>query len=296
MVKPLRVLFLWNPAGALTPVADWLVGNGHSARIVMSREFDLYGNTSISPTAYMVGSGPAFYRAVVKQLLTYHPTHVHVNQGLPLLVLARLYCPRTPIVFQYHGIEVRYRSSAHPEVMLADRVLVSTPDLRRYGEWYDRPISGMFYYRGGRKKKTAIMFYVGFFMKDLRREAQKWCDNHGIKLTIITRGKDPGVPYQEMPEFLSHFEYFLDFKGYGDPDAVSRLAIEALACGCKVVSDTNPDKIIDRYDFPGPEKYFDLYASMKKPPISSRRLVMTLVGLAKWASGALTRNPERPVD
>jgi len=283
----MRVLYLWNTAGALTPVADWLVENGHQAKILMSSRYDVFGSTSMSRTARMVYSRGEYYKAMVSELLTYQPTHIHVNQSLQSLVLARLLHPRTPIVFQYHGVEVRYRDRVHHEMVLADKVIVSTPDLERYGEWYDRPVDKMFYYRGGRIKKTALMLYAPFFMKDLRKAAKEWCRERGIELRILDREKGEGVPYRDMPEFLSKFEYYLDFKGYGDTRAISRLAVEALACGCRVVSDTDSNHVIETYRFARPEMYFDLYHSMRRPSVSIRRELAVLVGLAKWATRRL---------
>jgi hypothetical protein len=205
--------------------------------------------------------------------------------------LARLFCPTTPIVFQYHGGRVRYRKKAHEETTLADKVIVSTPDLSDFGEWFDRPVDKMFRYRGNRKLGTALMFYATYFMKDLRNEAEEWCKERGLDLTIVERGKDEGIPYLQMPTFLSQFEYFLDFKGYGDPKAISRLAIEAYACGCKIVSDTDPSREIIVYNLPKPEIYVDLYKSLEDPPISCGRMNLAFRGLIQWASGRLTRLP-----
>ena len=293
-MKNLRVLFLWNTAGALVPVADWLLENGHAARIIMNRNFDIFGQTSNSPAAKMVSSSKEYWFEVTRQLLLYHPTHIHVNASLPSLVLARLLCPDTPIVFQYHGGKIRYRDSAHEETALADKVIVSTPDLSDYGEWFDRPVDKMFYDRGIRKVGTALMFYATYFMKDLRTEAKEWCENRGVDLTIVERGKHEDIPYLQMPAFLSQYEYFLDFKGYGDPKAISRLAIEAYACGCKIVSDTDPSREITDYELPKPEIYVDLYNSLDNPPISFSRMNLAFRGLLRWASGNLTEPPIKP--
>ncbi len=291
IMNELRVLYLWNTAGALSPVGDWLIDHGHKAKILMRSDYDLFGNTSISKAAHMVHSGNEYFAETVKQLMIFNPTHIHINANLPSLVLARLLRPFTPIVFHYHGDEVRYRSTSHPEMILADKVIVSTPDLCRYGEWYDRPVDKMFHYRGGRKKGTAVMFYATFFTKDLRKHAQEWCDERNIELTIIEREKGEGIPYNEMPSFLSKYEYFIDFKGVGDPETISRLAIEAIACECKVVSDADPSNILISYDFPKPEKYYDLYISMKQPAFSLKRAFACIRGLVRWFSGELTRLP-----
>lgn len=256
----------------------------------MSRKYDLFGNTSISPAAQMVESNSGYYAAVTRNLLTFHPTHIHVNQSLKSLVLARFLSPRTPIVFQYHGAEVRHRAAVHREAQLADKVIVSTPDLQQYGEWYDRPVHSMFHYRGGRRRNTAVMFYAPFYMRDLRAEAKQWSKARGIRLDIIERERGQGVLYAEMPAFLSKYEYYLDFKGYGHPRAISRLAIEALACGCKVVSDTDPDRIVDEYDFVRPERYYNLYRSLSRPKASPKRFFVALSGILRWATGRLAEN------
>ena len=290
----LRVLFLWNTAGALSPVADWLIENGHAAKIIMNKQFDVFGLSSNSRASKMVQSSKEYWFEVTRQLIKYNPTHIHVNSSLPSLVLARLLRPATPIVFQYHGSRVRYRRSAHEETALADKVIVSTPDLSDFGEWFDRPVDKMFYYRGNRKAGTALMFYAEYFMKDLRNEAKEWCVERDLDLTLVEREKHEGIPYLEMPTFLSQFEYFLDFKGYGDPKAISRSAIEAYACGCKIVSDTDPSRDITDYELPKPEIYVNLYNSLEKPPISIGRMNLAFRGLLRWASGRLTRMPTKP--
>lgn len=293
-MKNLRVLFLWNTAGALVPIAEWLLDNGHNAKIIMNKQFDVFGQSSNSRASKMVGSSKEYWIEVVRQLIKYDPTHIHVNSSLPSLVLARILRPTTPIVFQYHGSRIRYRESVHEETELADKVIVSTPDLSDYGEWYDRPVDEMFYYRGNRKVRTALMFYGTHFMKDLRKDAKKWCEERGLDLTIVERGTHENIPYSQMPTFLSQFEYFLDFKGYGDPRAISRLAIEAYACGCKIVSDTDPSRIITDYKLPTAEIYFDLYTSLRNPQFSPRRFAVAFRGLIRWASGQLSKPPSKP--
>jgi len=293
-MKNLRVLYLWNPAGALTPVADWLIEHGHESKIIMNTLFDPFGSTSISCASLMAHSRIEYWFEVIRHLIWYNPTHIHVNASLPSLVLARIFCPTTPIVFQYHGTEVRYRSQAHDEASLADKVIVSTLDLSKYGEWFDRPVDKMFHYRGGRRPGTALMYYANHFMRDLRKEAKKWCEERDLDLSIVVRGEDEGISYRQMPFFLSQFEYLLDFKGSGNPKVISRLAIEAYACGCKIVSDADQSRVIVDYKLPKPEIYIDLYNSLSKPLISLKRIYVGFRGLLRWAKGSLTELPKPP--
>jgi hypothetical protein len=277
----IKVLYLWNTAGTHSPVASWLLEHGHDARIIMHSAYDKFGNTKISDGAVMVDSRRDFYLSAIKIILEFRPTHIHVNGNIPALVLARLLAPTTPIVLQYHGNEVRFRHKVHPEASLADKVIVSTPDLERFGEWFDRPIESMFYYRGGRKKGSAIMFYASYF-PDKRSMAREWSKKHNVELRILDRDKEGGIPFEQLPAFLSRYEFFLDFKGIPDAKTCSKMAIEAMACGCRVVTDFDEDRVLDDYIFATPKTYISLYLSLKPPLPSIRRMVICIAGLMKW--------------
>jgi len=276
-----KVLYLWNTAGTHSPVATWLIDHGHDARIIMRSSYDKYGNTRISKGAVMVDSSGDFYLSLIRHILVYRPTHIHVNANIPALVLARLLAPTTPIVLQYHGNDVRFRSKVHPEATLADKVIVSTPDLARFGEWFDRPIESMFHYRGGRKKGTALLVYTSYF-PDKRAIAKSLCAKKGIELRILDRDVEGGVPFEELPSFLSMFEYYLDFKGISDPKTCSKMALEAMACGCKVITDYDIDRVLDDYKLATPKTYLTLYLSLKPPLPSIRRMLIAIAGIMKW--------------
>ena len=283
----MRVLILWNTGGSLAEVCDWLNKNGHESIIIMRSEYDKYGHTSRVPGSVMVDSARDFYEACRIYLKTWSPTHIHVSTVIRALVLARQYQKRTPIVFEYHGGEIRSREKAHPEVSLADIIVVSTEDLLKYGDiWLDRPIPSWFEYKGGRVQGTAFMTYHSNYAKDQREMAKTWCDERGISLTIMDRNQDEPIPYEEMPEFLSRYEYYLDFKGHPDV-TLSKNAIEAIACGCKVVADAEPTEIIEDYKITTPVDYYDLYKSMAKPKFTLRRALRLLISYPKWLLGRL---------
>ncbi|NWF96887.1 MAG: hypothetical protein HXY34_12165 [Candidatus Thorarchaeota archaeon] len=244
----MRVLCVWDTAGVYVPIAEWLHKRGVFTRILMRRAWDPYGQTAMSPHARILDSVEDFLTAVVQEILRSKPTIIHVNSIYEYLPLIRAAAPLTPIVYQYHGGDVRERIAAgfgpHYQTQLADKVIVSTHDLSAYGEWYDRPISDAFYYRGGRVPNTALMIYVQYVIIDQRQFAKDLCRKRGLDLTIIDRSKGEGVPYEKMPEFLSKFEYYLDFKGHIEKIVLSKTALEALACGCKVIQDAEPDRVI----------------------------------------------------
>ncbi len=287
----LRVLILWNTGGSLAEVCDWLNKNGHESIIIMRSGYDKYGHTSRVSGSVMVDSAKDFYKACRKYLKEWNPTHIHVSTVIRALVLARQYQKRTPIVFEYHGGEIRSRKKPHPEVSLADIIAVSTHDLLKYGDiWLDRPIPIWFEYKGGRVPGTAVMTYHPNYHKDQREMAKKWCKERSLELTIIDRSVDPPIPYKEMPEFLSRYEYYLEFKGF-PLVSLSKNAIEAIACGCKVVADAKPNEIIGDYKIVTSVDYYNLYRSMRKPKFTLRRALRLLISYPKWLVGRLGVKP-----
>ena len=65
-----------------------------------------------------------------------------------------------------------------------------------------------------------------------------------------------------MPEYLSKFEFFFDFKGIAD--SLSKMAMEAHACGCKVLHDRDPyGDPINAVPTTTKEDYLELYLSLR---------------------------------
>jgi hypothetical protein len=282
----MRVLYISNTAGAMSPVIRWLNKSGHESRVIMRRKYDLIEHTSSLDCSIMVDTPSEFYRAILGEIQNFKPDIIQSNSNIIGVILARLFAIRTPLILMYHGSEVRGRKKVHPEASLTDKIIVSTPDLENYGEWYDRPVSEIFEYKGGRISATALMLHAPYHMLDLRKEAKQWCKNRNIKLTIMKLDKDSMIPHSEMPAYLSQFEFYLDFKGYGDPRALSLVAIEAMKCGCKVVSDTDSTRIYtsENYKIRTPQDYLYLYKSIKRPTYGRtlRRLPRLLISTMKF--------------
>jgi hypothetical protein len=65
----MKVLILWNTAGAFTPIAKYMIANGHEVRIVMRSQFDPFRHSIDSGCAVMVDSAKGFYIEGLKQIL-----------------------------------------------------------------------------------------------------------------------------------------------------------------------------------------------------------------------------------
>lgn len=263
----MRVLFCWNTAATFNSVADWLIDNGHDARIIMRESLDLGDCTKTHRAGIVVDTPNDYYREVIHQIREFKPTHIHVSSSIKCLLISRILAPRTPIIFSYHGTDIRGREKAHKETSVADYVTVTTPDLARYGKWIDRPSDPIFYYRGGRVQNTALMLYNGNFILDQRELAKEWCRERNISLTILDR-TDPNykmIQYIDMPEVYSKYEYYLDFKGFiGKQFALSKAAIEAFQCGCEVFHDSDLNNPLNNIKLSGVDEYIELYIRLQR--------------------------------
>lgn len=164
--------------------------------------------------------------------------------------------PWKKIIIHYHGTDIRggwndMRKYWEP----ADSILVSTLDLlegapekaiylpNTVDTDIFKPILGLM------KPNTALFFFIQ--RTDIQEKSAlcssienlEWAENISkdmdLELTILDRD-NAYVPYPELPEYLNQFEYFIDRKQYS---SLSKTALEALACGLKVIR--WDDKIVE---------------------------------------------------
>jgi hypothetical protein len=174
--------------------------------------------------------------------------------------LAKIICPWIPVLLHYHGDDIRNRETPYLIKKLAKKIVVSTLDLVRDNfELYTCPISPRFRDYENRKQKTAL--YCLTPPVDQTEKAKAFCQEHDLELTILDR-KEKYIPYSQLPEFLSSFEYVLDLKGLTSPSVISKLALEAISCGCKILVDTG--EIITTFPTRTGKDYFNLYQEMLK--------------------------------
>lgn len=297
----MKVLYVWDTAGVFSPVASWLnKTNGHEAKVLMNEECDPFEQTSQLDCAIMVKSAKEFYKKLIKELFFFRPDIIHVSDSIKAFLVVRLLAPRARIVMTYHGGVRRMKSGKrHPEVDMAEKVTVAIPDLYEFGEWMDRPIWGYFYDRGGRVKNTAVMLYADYFFIDWREKTKMWAKANGIDLTIVDRTKGDFILHKDLPEFFSKFEFFLDYKGHLiNPDGsitISLAAMEAKACGCKIIHDSNLGKVKEDIVIISPEDYYDMYTKLERPNwiLVISRIPKILKGIWKWARKRLDVKNER---
>jgi glycosyltransferase involved in cell wall biosynthesis len=166
----------------------------------------------------------------------YDLVHVH---SLDRLVpwLDRFY-RKKPLVLLYHGTDILGRwDQKKSRWQHADALAYSTSNLSEGAPskafLMPNPVdTDLFLPRpGNRRLGTALSIRYG-----MDAEAEKVAKSRSLELTWVERGK---VPHKDMPSYFSQFEYFLDLRrptGFQAPvQSVGRAALEALACGCKVI-------------------------------------------------------------
>ena len=236
MVK-MKVLHVWNTAGVASTLAkfqnkllkwkSWVI----TRKIYDKYGFTIYGKTTILPSSL-------FTLMVIATLRKFDIIHVHsIDTILPKI--KSLY-PKKPIILHYHGSEIRNKWSLRKRYWkLADAIIVSTKDLLESAPqervYYlpnpvdteiFKPISSL------RIKNTALFIYDNHPKYKASLEwAKSVAKKKRLKLIVHNRAVKP-IKFLDMPLFLNRFEYFIDHKWV---PALSKTALEALACNVKVI-------------------------------------------------------------
>ncbi|HEV2225660.1 MAG TPA: glycosyltransferase [Nitrososphaerales archaeon] len=230
----LRVLHVWNTAGVASVVAKFCDRQfGIKSTVITRRAADKVGLTTYG-TAY--GDGPArFFARALLMARSADIVHVHsLDRILPWL--RRLYEGK-PLVIHYHGTDIEGRwKEKENRWKAADAIVCSTPNLLEGAPssavQIPNPVDTDIFRPSGvdRHPASALSFRYGM---DL--EAGQAAERLGLNLTWIDRWS---VQHDKMPETLSRFSYFIDLRrppGHQEARSVGKAALEALACGCRVI-------------------------------------------------------------
>ena len=179
--------------------------------------------------------GPTrFFLRAVTMARSADVVHVHsLDRVVPWVRL--LY--GKPVVMHYHGTDIQGRwAEKKGRWRRADYLAVSTPNLLEGGPseavWVPNPVDTDIFkpQESSRQPGSAVSFHYGM---DL--EAEEAAKRLGLTLTLLDRWS---VPHVDMPRTLSRFECFIDLRKppeHIQARSVGRAALEALACGCRVV-------------------------------------------------------------
>jgi len=229
-MRSLRVLHIWNTAGVASVIAKYMDRIlGTRSLVVYRRAFDRYGVTTYGEL-WDCGAKVFALRCL---LLARKFDLIHVHSFDKLVPYLKLLYPSKPIVLHYHGTDIRGKWLQKQKYQSkADAILYSTPDLLNHetpklAVYLPNPVdTDLFYKFPGifQKPKTALAFKYQLDMDKANRYAKKY----GLSIEFLERN----IPYRKMPEILNKYEYYID---QTQIPSLSKTALEALACGLKVV-------------------------------------------------------------
>jgi glycosyltransferase involved in cell wall biosynthesis len=227
------VLHVWNTAGVASVIAKFTDARFDTqSKVITRRAADRVGLTTYG-VAYPDGAARFFLRAL-DMARSANLVHVHsLDRVVPWL--KRLY--GKPVVMHYHGTDIEGRwGEKEGRWKKADFLAVSTPNLLEGAPnsavFVPNPVDTDLFKASGatRIPRSALSFHYG-----MDADAEEAAKRLGLSLTWLDRW---AVPHAKMPEVLSKCEYYIDMRRppqHIPARSIGRAALEALACGCKVV-------------------------------------------------------------
>jgi len=230
----LRILHIWNTAGVGSVIAKFMDSfYPTESQVVMRKSFDKFGFTTTGEV-WDCGSTVFCLKAFLKAR-KFDVLHIHgVDKIIPYI---RTCYGNKPIILHYHGTDIRDRWREKEHLWFkANKVFYSTEDVWTYdypnaGEYLPNPIDTDLFFPDGdieRVANSALSFRYG-----ADEVARQFAKANELSLILHDRENSP-IPYVELRRFLCQFEYYIDAKYVGH--SLSKTALEALACGCKVIS------------------------------------------------------------
>lgn len=227
----MRILHVWNQAGVASILAKYQIKLGHHAEVIKREGFDKCGINKFYGTTIFKGGRIGFYRYCAKRAREFDIVHVHSMVKATVLI-------DKPMIMHFHGSELRLagfwgKLENWLAKCLSKKTLVATPDLldlQPDAEWLPTPIDTELFHPKQNKNNNHALFIQNWY--EGKEEAEKTAKSHRWKLTVLNPKIDSFVPYKDMPNYLSQFEYFINCFSI---TALSKTALEALALGLKVV-------------------------------------------------------------
>jgi len=244
----LKVLHIWNTAGVASIIAKYQAKLlGWKTWVITRRQYDRFGLTVYGEA---ISCRARIFKLIsLIKSLNYEIIHVHsLDEIIPLI---KKILPWRKVIIHYHGSDIRGRWRERERYWsMADLVLVATPDLLENAPktvtYLPNPVDTELFKPIPELRRPGTALYI---VKHHEDEDVNWprrvAEKLNLKLTIRDRLKEP-IPYRELPKILNQFEYYID-RNY--IKSLSKTALEALACKCKVVR--WDEKVIEKL----PEKH-----------------------------------------
>lgn len=227
----MKILHLCNIAGVPSIIAKFMDRTHNTDSLVIDNALRRKGKDHHIPI-YGIdfkGGKIGFTFFSIAKAFQFNIIHVHDFDKIvfPLKVLG------FKVIIHYHGSRIRHRWNQRKKFWkFADKILYSVKDVEdkempHRAIYIPNPVDTDFFFPRGMHTyyhRQALTFPRG--LNDL---AFKYAKEHDLDLRIITEK----IPHGRMPFLLSAYPFFIDVKR--DCFGLSKTALEALACNCKVI-------------------------------------------------------------
>jgi glycosyltransferase involved in cell wall biosynthesis len=255
----MKILHIWDVSGVANTIAKFMDRTcGTQSKVIVRKTFDTFGFN----TQGEVISGGRVKFATKCLLAARSRDLIHVHSWDAIIPWVKRFYDK-PVVFTNHSLLISKTWEARVgHLSEADAVTVVTESFSRDGTtMIPNPVdTDLFYDQHQHVTGTALHREYS-----ATEEAETLARRYGLKLTIIPKAQP--VKHNDLPALLNKHEYFVDVRRVPaiSPDVfpvVSKMALEALACGCKVISwdgrvfyglpeENRPENVV--------RMYFDLY-------------------------------------
>jgi hypothetical protein len=263
------VLHIWDQAGVAFILAKFQQMNGNESKVIRVKNADKYGiDEFYKEYGLFVTTEELVYKSI-EEARRADVIHIH---SLPEMVIniRNTYGESKVIILHYHGTDIRGFSGDNSRVFslrnilkpknivgkirkrrlhikaqrLADRVIVSTPDLIQLVKgsiFLPNPIDTD-HFNKKMIKERSVDVYEGVLVNSEVTNvelAMNYCKHKKINLNvnIYDRTKNP-IYYKDVPNFLKKYDVYIDLR-FVDRKLLknlSKTALEALACGLRVLN------------------------------------------------------------
>ena len=263
------MLHIWDSAGVAFILAKFQQMNGNESKVIRVKNADKYGiDEFYKEYGLFVTTEELVYKSI-EEARRADVIHIH---SLPEMVIniRNTYGESKVIILHYHGTDIRGFSGDNSRVFslrnilkpknivgkirkrrlhikaqrLADRVIVSTPDLIRLVKgsiFLPNPIDTD-HFNKKMIKERSVDVYEGVLVNSEVTNvelAMNYCKHKKINLNvnIYDRTKNP-IYYKDVPNFLKKYDVYIDLR-FVDRKLLknlSKTALEALACGLRVLN------------------------------------------------------------
>ena len=266
------MLHIWDQAGVAFILAKFQQINGNESKVIRVKNADKYGINEFYKEYGLFVAPEELVNRSIEEARRANVIHIH---SLPEMVIniRNTYKESKVIILHYHGTDIRgsednsrifnLRNILRPKNIvrkirnrrlhikaqrLADRVIVSTPDLIQLVKgsiFLPNPIDTNHFNKKLIKERSSDVsddVYKGILVNSEVTNvnlAINYCKQKNINLNIDIhdRTKNP-ICYKDIPNFLKKYNVYIDLRFVNEKllKNLSKTALEALACGLRVIN------------------------------------------------------------